>query len=361
MSVLLDKKTNRLFIKFNFQGKTYKKRLPKEMTKKEAEKIEVAFKNKLFFEANGIVPKKDIIFEDFLSDYFLPFAIKHYTEDSYENVKIICKCLLKFVKGISMRRITAAEIERFKNFRQNLKTKHGTERKPATVIRELGVVSKIFSFAIKNEFLEFNPCRRVEKPVFDNLQDDVLPIDRIAVFLESFESKWGRDIAVLILNTGLRQNDALNLKKFNVDWNRGVIKLLQGKTKRKVEIPMNSTVQALLRSRLRNGHELFFPSPKTGQAGKSIKKALKGACDRAKIPVVGARTLRRTFGTMLDELNYNESTVAKLLGHTDLRSVHRYKRGKDILREAVESLESGNCANSVPAGEKPGLRLVVNN
>lgn len=54
----------------------------------------------------------------------------------------------------------------------------------------------------------------------------------------------------------------------------------------------------------------------------------------------------------LDELNYNDSNVAKLLGHGDLRSVHRYKRGKDILREAVKSLETRKPAKILPRGKK---------
>jgi hypothetical protein len=32
-------------------------------------------------------------------------------------------------------------------------------------------------------------------------------------------------------------------------------------------------------------------------------------------------------------------TVAQLLGHKDLRSVHRYKRGTEIKRAAVQDLE----------------------
>ncbi|HEY8558901.1 MAG TPA: hypothetical protein VIL74_00755 [Pyrinomonadaceae bacterium] len=64
------------------------------------------------------------------------------------------------------------------------------------------------------------------------------------------------------------------------------------------------------------------------------------------------RDLRRTFGTRLDELNFNDSKIAKLLGHGDHRSVHRYKRGKSILREAVTVLEKQNRAKILPLAEK---------
>ena len=65
-----------------------------------------------------------------------------------------------------------------------------------------------------------------------------------------------------------------------------------------------------------------------------------GACARAKIEPLTIRDLRRTFGTRLCELNVNTTVTARLLGHTDLRSVHRYERGKEIMREAVELLDN---------------------
>lgn len=107
-------------------------------------------------------------------------------------------------------------------------------------------------------------------------------------------------------------------------------------------IPMNDRVQEIIRARWQNGSELIFPSPKTGKQGTSIKSALKGACERAKISKLGTRVLRRTFGTMLEELNFSSTVQAKLLGHGDLRSLNRYGRGKKILREAVEALPKTN-------------------
>jgi integrase len=265
---------------------------------------------------------------------------------------LICKSSLPYFGGKNLRQIKAADVEKFKHYRVNLDTQHKTPRKPATVLRELSIISKVFSLAIKNDFLEYNPCSRVEKPKFDNIQNRVLSIKDEAKFFAEFESDWARDVCILVLNTGLRQNDALGLSKFNVYWNQKMIRLTQGKTQRIVEIPMNDTVYDLLKARRHNGSDLFFPSPKTGQRGLSVKKACLGAAKRAKIGHLTIRDLRRTFGTRLDELNFSDSTIAKLLGHGDHRSVHRYKRGKDILREAVNSLEKQNRAKIVPLATK---------
>jgi len=61
---------------------------------------------------------------------------------------------------------------------------------------------------------------------------------------------------------------------------------------------------------------------------------------------------------MLCELNVNSTTTARLLGHADLRSVHRYERGKEIMREAVGLLEKP--AKILPLARKTENKKAVN-
>src|SRR5687768_12470114 len=123
---------------------------------------------------------------------------------------------------------------------------------------------------------------------------------------------------------------------------------------------MNETVQNILRERWSNGSELFFPSPKTGGQGISVKKAMIAASKRAGISHLTVRDLRRTFGTRLCEMNYSSGVTAQLLGHTDNCSVHRYERVTNILREAVSDLENANRAKIVPLVQKEEQKIAVN-
>lgn len=349
MAVYTDKKTKRLFIQFDFHGETIKRRLPKGTKKKDAERLETKLKNDLLFESFGIEKRKEITFENFLIEYFLPFAETHYSKEGFKTVVVICKDVLKFLKGLQIRRITASDIEKFKTHRQNLPTKHGKIRQPATIHREMNIISKVFSVAVKNDFIDYNPCSRVELPAYSNFQDKIIPLDKLRSFLDNFYSDWARDVSITILNTGLRQKDVLGLSKFSVDFENKVIRLIQGKTRREVKIPMNSLVFDVLMKRKDNGSELFFPSPKTGRQGTSVKTALAGAAARAKLGRVGTRVLRRSFATWLSELNYSSNVKAKLLGHSDNRSVVRYERETGILKEAVDSLANTTSAKILPA------------
>lgn len=237
------------------------------------------WKHQLYFQTNEKPAARNIVFEDFLVEYYLPFAENNHCKDSfYKNVSI-CKEALKLFRGMNLRLIKPADVEKFKSIQEKTQTVHGVRRKPATIARELSVISKVFSVAVKNDFLEYNPCSRIEKPQFDNIQNRILRLEDEEKFFASFKSEWARDVCVLVLNTGLRQNDALGLSKSHVDWNLEVIRSVQGKTGRKVIIPMNKTVQKLLQARWQNGNDLLFPSPKTGRRGISVKKAMLGAGD----------------------------------------------------------------------------------
>lgn len=339
MAVYKDKKTGRFYIQFNFKGQTYKRRLPDDVDKDTALALEGKMKSDLLLESFGIEQKTDIGFTDYLTDYYLPFAEKHYSKDGYKNVVVICKAILPFLENTSLRKIESNDIEKFIEQRQKLKTKHDKDRLPSTIHRELNNVSKIFSQAVKDGFLEFNPCKRVSRPLVNNIQNKIISFDKVQLFLDNFCSDWAKDVAILIFSTGLRQNDALGLRKRHVDFENKQIRLIQGKSKRLVEIPLNDVILEILQKRKNNGSDLFFPSPKTGKQGTSIKKALQGAAKRAKLGNIGARVLRRSFGTWLDEQNYSSSVKAKLLGHADLRSVHRYERGTKILAEAVKVIQ----------------------
>lgn len=319
MSILTDKKTKRLYIQFDYQGNTYKKRLPEETSKSDAEKEEIKWKHRLYFQSSETVETRNILFEDFLVEYYMPYAENNHCKSSYDRDVFLCKELLKLFRGRTLRSIKPAEIERFKDLRTATETIHGKPRKPATVMRELAVVSKIFAIAVRNDFLDYNPMSRVEKPQFNNVQNKILRAEDEEKFFTSLKSDWARDVCIAVLHTGLRQNDVLGLKKENVDLDGKVLRLVQGKTNREVIIPLNQTMEKLIASRWDNENELIFPSPKTGKQGTSVKKAMIAASRRAEIGHLTVRDFRRTFGTRLDELNFSSSVKAKLLGHGDLR------------------------------------------
>jgi integrase len=349
MPVYLDKKTNRLFIQFQYKGESYKQRFPAKTKRSHAEAIELKWKNDLMFEERGIpTARTAVTFERFIKEYYGPHIDAHYSKDSLEKAIHICKVALPFFRGKQLRAIKPADIERFKVWRVNLPTIHGKPRRAATVARELAIISKIFSLAVRNDLCDTNPCFKIEKPQIDNIQDRILKREDEKKFFDNMHSEWARDVCTMALYSGLRQNDIMNLTRFECDLAGGWIRLTQGKTKWRVDVAINSVMRPILERRIMK-HKTgpLFPSPKDGSVNGSVRHAMTRACDRAEIPQITIRDLRRTFAVRLEENKVDGITIARALGHRDMRSVHRYARSLEMIRQASDSLIQS--AASVPA------------
>lgn len=338
--VYTDKKTNRLYIEFQYRGHRHKERLPEGTTKESAKKIEVKVKNDLMFQSHGIETRSEPTFEQFIKNYFGPMADRWIRDNParWERTVLLVKAAMPFLKGKRLRSIKAADIERFKASRATLLTMHKTVRKPATIERELAIISNIFSIAVKNDLIDYNPCSRVTKLKYDNLQDKILAREDETKLFANMHSDWAKDICRMALYTGLRQNDIMNLTRFQVDRANKLISLVQRKTKRRVVVALNSVALGIINDRWRNGNKLLFPSPVTGGPGGSVRHAMLRACKRAKLPPLTIRDLRRTNATRKIENGADAVTVAESLGHSSLRMIPRYVRSLEMQRKAADSL-----------------------
>lgn len=354
MPVYTDKKTGRLYIEFQYKGERVKERLPEGTKNSDAEAIEIRLKNKILKRTHGLAdPVRDITFERFLKEYFDPHTSNNYSDDSFDKAVIICKAALKMFKGRTMRSIKAIDIENFQTIRTNLKTMHGKQRKPATVLREMSIISRIFSLAVDNDVIPYNPYSRLKRTKFNNEQETVLERTDQQKFLDALPSQWVKDICIMVLHTGLRNKDIMNLTRFNVNRTTRMITLIQSKTQKKVEIACSNSVMEILERRWHSPNQLLFASPVTGTASGSVRHTMQRTCEKLGIPQISIRDLRRTFATRGIEDGHDVVTIASTLGHSSLRMVMRYVKSLDNKRKLAESVE--NPAN-IP--QRPKLRKV---
>jgi integrase len=341
VGIYIDKRTKRFYIEFQYKKHRVKERLPHGTTRKDAERVEVKMKNDLMFQSVGILAQADMSFDHFIRDVFSPLA-DTYEPDRYERTVLLVKAIKPFLRGKPMRHIKASDIERFKASRIALATQHGTPRKPATVEREMSIISSIFSLAVANDLIDYNPCSRVKKLQFDNVQDRVLRREDEAIFFANMHSQWARDVCQMVLHTGLRQNDLMRLTRSNVRLDENRLVLIQGKTTRRIDLPLNHVAREICERRMVNN--LLFRSPVTGTAKGSVRKSMERACERAGIARLTIRDLRRTFMTRNAENGVDAVTGSRLAGHADTRMLHRYVRSTDLMKKAVDLL--------VPPGEE---------
>jgi integrase len=174
-------------------------------------------------------------------------------------------------------------------------------RAPATINRELSVVSKIFTIAVRHEKVDANPCQSVERFALDNERVRYLTEnEEQRLFKAMRDNTQLKDIVTVALHTGMRRGEIFNLKWFDLDFDRSVMQVRKTKTKLNRVVPMNARVREVL-NRQKRSSEFVFTSEKTGGRLIDVKKAFGSARLEAGIPDFQLRDLRHSCATRLSD------------------------------------------------------------
>jgi integrase len=164
----------------------------------------------------------------------------------------------------------------------------------------------------------------------------------------------------------------LNLSWPHVDFLRGVIHVVNTKTARDRIMPMSQSVRQVLIEQ-RQAQEcqteegdLVFASRRIAKRGRDeglvdVKKGFVAACSEAGIADFHFHDLRHTFATRLGDAGCNVTTIARLLGHSNIQMSMRYTHASDdTLRNAVEYAQKARVTNMSQIAEQPLTPVAVN-
>lgn len=150
----------------------HRKIVPLARTKWDAEQAEIKAKQEFFDKRHGVEEKGMELLSEFLDQVYLPWSKtnkKSWRDDAY-----MIPMLKQYFEGKALREISAQLVEKFKSDRLNTPTKKETPRRPATVNRELTLLSSAYSLAVKYDKAETNPCSKIDLFTLDNLRDRYL-------------------------------------------------------------------------------------------------------------------------------------------------------------------------------------------
>lgn len=147
------------------------------------------------------------------------------------------------------------------------------------------LLKHLFSYAIREEWLEHNPVSKIKMEKENNSRDRVLTPQEFDL-LQAHSSTPLQAINTTAYLSGMRRGEILNLTWDRVDLKNGLIKLRPEDTKTREGrlIPLTQELTALLRDlykvRYLNEPRVFLVK---GKSVASIKTAFNAACRRAKI------------------------------------------------------------------------------
>ena len=154
-----------------------------------------------------------------------------------------------------------------------------------------------------------------------------------------------RVLLMLIYSAGLRIGETLNLRLEDVDGQRRVIDIHQGKGKRDRRVPLSKKVLELLREyyRIYRPKSYLFEGEVEGRpySPKSAQNVLRRAVRRADIKKrVTLHTLRHSYATHLMERGVGLRYIQEILGHSSPKTtmIYTHVSGKK-LRDVVSPLD----------------------
>src|SRR5215813_4069328 len=219
--------------------------------------------------------------------------------------------------------ITTWQIEKWK-------AERGKELHLATVNRRLTVIKHMFRKAVDWGLIKTNPATGVKRFTVVSERTRFLTGEDVQNLQTKCEaditSPWLLSLVTLALNTGMRQGELLNLKWDGVNFERGLISVLQTKTMRWKTIAMNeATREALIWLNEHRYGDFLFLWPWGDRVGRTtVYDAFKEVCKAAGIADFRFHDLRHTFASHLVMSGVDLVTVKDLLGHAGINMTVRY-------------------------------------
>ncbi|MFZ0663899.1 MAG: site-specific integrase [Acidobacteriaceae bacterium] len=323
------------WFKFNFKGKRYQ-RPTKVRNRREAEKIEAAFRTMLANGEVGIAEQKPaptlLEFEQSFIDFI---QARHANKP--ETIKFYANRLKRLLEWDVLREtrldlIDEALIERYVVMRRK-------KVEIVAVNRELATLRRILHIAV-----EWKLIRRVPKVRLlpgETSRDFVLSHKMERAYLEACPPLL-RDAATILLDTGLRLGEALSLRWIDVHTEPagsaryGWVQVREGKSANaRRTVPLTARASRMLTAKQGQVSSIWiFPGDSLGRPmlGTSLAhihaKVCRPGSGKKRVNVFPEEfvlhSLRHTCLTRLGEAGADAFTIMKLAGHSSVTVSQRY-------------------------------------
>lgn len=334
-------------IDFYYRGKRYTESC-RDVSLTLAREREIAMKAEIFAGTYKPPRIEAVRFKKFSKTY-----LEHSTNVRDESS---LKHLLRFFKDKKLSEISMISVERYKKKRQE----EGAA--PGTINRELACLKAMFSKAIKWGKTRSNPVKHIKLLQEPKEKDRILSPAEEQKLLETIrKSKKAAHlgpIVVTAINTGARKGEILGLRWSDADLKNGILYIRATKTNEIWRVPLNETMQRLLRELRERAPEkaVYIFSNDGTTPYTDIKTAWWKALEDAGIEGLRFHDLRHTFGSRLGMAGVDTKTIQELMGHHDIRMTMRYSHPTtEHKRLAVEKLKKSDVNFDVTREKKSAV------
>ena len=212
----------------------------------------------------------------------------------------------------------------------------------------------------RHEFRQFLPYPKVRRKL-----PNILSLEEVTRLINASSSLFQRTLLMVLYGTGMRRAELARLKIADIDSQRMVIHVVDGKGHKDRDLPLSPVLLETLRAYWRwlKPRTYLFPSRMHRDCEQPISdKVIWLACSNAgKKAGIRKRSnphlIRHSWATHLLEAGTDLRTIQLLLGHEDLETTARYlhlsQKHLNQVANPIEELKLAGVDQSRPLYHKP--------
>jgi len=217
---------------------------------------------------------------------------------------------------------------------------------PASRSRNLYTLRSFWKYCTNKGLCDRNIAILLEPIKTQKKERVYLSMEEAAELIDAVSHPLVKVIVETLFYSGMRINECLNLRLKDVDLERKVIHVINGKGKKDRNIPINKNLYSILKNYINNirpniDSNYFFATKKSGHISSTyVNRILQDTAKELNwTKKITAHILRHSFASNLIRNGVNIVHVQKLLGHSNLKVTSIYTHASmDDLNQAINVL-----------------------
>lgn len=260
---------------------------------------------------------------EFFEQQYLPYAQPR--KRSYRRDEEMYRLRIKETFGrMKLNEVTRKQVQMFHN---RLLTEG---LKPASADHYLKLMRQAWNLAVEWDVLQSSPLTRLQLFNPDNRIEHYLSpadLEKLLNVLRTAPPRTVCNVALFLLSTGARLNEALRARWDQIDKETRVwrIPASNSKSKRIRSVPLNDAALEVLSQLGTEGHfDLLFINTRTKKPLVNIHKVWGRLREKAGLEWLRIHDLRHSYASFLVNSGRTLYEVQQILGHSDAKVTERY-------------------------------------